>query len=190
VVPTETSRATSDGRRARGEQTRRRLLDATLRVVARDGPGAVTHRAVAAEADVTKSLATYHFATIDDLFVAALIDCTETYAREVAADLPPDSTPRELAEHVVASFNAQRDEWLASYELFLYAARRPALRPAALKWTEWTTAVARRYTDDPVAVEAFACALDGLGLHALMSDDPIAADRLARILEHLLTRPG
>ncbi|WP_117214384.1 TetR/AcrR family transcriptional regulator [Allorhizocola rhizosphaerae] len=180
-MPTE-----PDGRRARGQETRRRLLDATVRVVGRDGPAAVTHRAVAAEAGLTKSLATYHFATIDDLLTAALIECTEAYARQIAADLPPDSSPADLAEHLAANINEHRQDWLAYYELFLLAVRRPALRAAALQWTKWTTSIARRYTDDPVAIDAFVSALDGLGVAALLCDDPVDPRQLGRMFTYLL----
>ena len=38
------------GTRPRGEQTRQKILEATLRVIARDGVRGTTHRAVAREA--------------------------------------------------------------------------------------------------------------------------------------------
>lgn len=186
-MPTESARATADGRRTRGQQTRRRLLDATIRVVGRDGPEGVTHRAVAAEAGVAKSLATYHFATIEELLVAALVECTDEYMCQLSESLPATATPAELAHCLAASFEESRQEWLASYELLLHAARRPELREAALTWSRRSAEVARRYTDDPVAVDAFVSALDGAGLLALLSDDPIDADRLARLFERLLT---
>lgn len=188
-MPTETARATADGRRTRGQQTRRRLLEATIRVVGRDGPACVTHRSVAAEAGLAKSLATYHFATIDELLVAALAEGTEQYARELADSLPAAATPAELAGYLAACFNEGRAEWLGSYELLLHAARRPALREAALTWSRWTAELARRYTDDPVAVDAFVSVLDGAGLLALLSDDPIDADRLARLFDRALRPP-
>ncbi len=185
-MPTEPARATADGRRTRGQQTRRRLLDATIRVVGRDGPAGVTHRSVAAEAGVAKSLATYHFATIEELLVAALVECTEGYARQLADSLPAAATPAELARFLTASFNEDRDVWLCSYELLLHAARRPELREAALTWSRCSAEVARRYTDDPVAVDAFVSAVDGAGLLALLSDEPVDADRLARLFDRAL----
>lgn len=188
-MPTEPARATADGRRTRGQQTRRRLLEATVRVVGRDGPAGVTHRSVAAEAGLAKSLATYHFATIDELLVAALAEGTEQYARELADSLPAAATPAELAGYLAASFNESRAAWLGSYELMLHAARRPALREAALTWSRWTAELARRHTDDPVAVDAFVSVLDGAGLLALLSDDPIDADRLAALLDRALRPP-
>ncbi len=185
-MPTDPARATADGRRTRGQQTRKRLLDATIRVIGRDGPAGVTHRSVAAEAGLTKSLATYHFATIDELLEAALAESTEQYVREVSARLPEGCTVEELVAILAASFEERRADWLAAYELFLYAARRPALRPAARLWTDWTASLARRYTSDPLAVEAFVSAIDGIGLHALLSDDPVDAPRVARLLTRLL----
>ena len=59
--------------RQRGETTRRRLLDATLRVVARDGVRAVTHRAVAKEAGLSVSLTTYYFVDLYDLIASAFL---------------------------------------------------------------------------------------------------------------------
>lgn len=67
----------SSGRAARGErsskgaQTRSRILEATLAVIARDGIRGVTHRAVAKEAAVNLSLTTYYFTDIDDMLKTA-----------------------------------------------------------------------------------------------------------------------
>jgi AcrR family transcriptional regulator len=46
-------------------------MDATLRIVARDGVSAVTHRRVAAEAGVSNGLTTYHFSSKHEMLVAA-----------------------------------------------------------------------------------------------------------------------
>lgn len=174
--------STPDGRRSRGEETRRRLLQAAVRIAGRDGPAAVTHRAVAAEAGLTKSLATYHFASIDDLLTAALAENMAEYAAEVAAALPPDCDVTEFAEYLATTYNATRDLWLAYYELYLFAARRPSLRPAVLLWTDWTTEMARRYTSDPVGISIFVAAIDGLGLQTLVHDEPLDPDHLKAVL--------
>ena len=57
--------------RQRGENTRRRLLAAALRVIARDGVRAITHRAVAQEAGLSVSLTTYYFVDLYDLVANA-----------------------------------------------------------------------------------------------------------------------
>lgn len=54
-------------RRPKGKQTRLTILDSVLNIIAREGTRGVTHRAVAAEADVQLSLTTYYFADIDTM---------------------------------------------------------------------------------------------------------------------------
>ncbi|GLP97777.1 TetR/AcrR family transcriptional regulator [Paraferrimonas sedimenticola] len=58
-------------RRARGEVTRNLILEATLSLIAKQGIRAVTHRAVAAEAEVQLSLTTYYFKDINELIAKA-----------------------------------------------------------------------------------------------------------------------
>lgn len=59
------------GTRPRGEQTRRKILDATLNVIAREGVHGTTHRAIAREAGVQLSLTTYYFRDLNELLSLA-----------------------------------------------------------------------------------------------------------------------
>ncbi len=59
------------GTRARGEQTRARILEATLSVIAREGVRGTTHRAIAREAGVQLSLTTYYFRDLNELLSLA-----------------------------------------------------------------------------------------------------------------------
>lgn len=59
------------GTRPRGEQTRRKILDATLSVIAREGVRGTTHRAIAKEAGVQLSLTTYYFKDLNELISLA-----------------------------------------------------------------------------------------------------------------------
>lgn len=61
----------SKTRRAKGEQTRRSILEAALRLIVERGHNAVTHRSVAAEADVNLSLTTYYFKDLKELIAEA-----------------------------------------------------------------------------------------------------------------------
>jgi len=54
------------------KRVRDAIVAATVRIVAREGVAAVTHRRVAAEADVALSSTTWHFATKADILEAAL----------------------------------------------------------------------------------------------------------------------
>lgn len=74
------------GRRAHREsskQRRRDILEATLRIIIRDGIRAVRHRAVAAEAEVPLSATTYYFKDIADLIADAFTLFAEQTLAEV-----------------------------------------------------------------------------------------------------------
>ncbi|MFC4159476.1 TetR/AcrR family transcriptional regulator [Chitinimonas lacunae] len=53
--------------RPKGERSRQAILDATLVVIAKRGLHSVTHRAIAAQANVPLSLTTYFFKNLNDL---------------------------------------------------------------------------------------------------------------------------
>lgn len=68
-------------RRAKGEKSRRQILEGALGVIARDGLRAATHRAVAKEAGVPLSLTTYYFKDLSAL-VGEAFDLYVDRARE------------------------------------------------------------------------------------------------------------
>lgn len=152
-----------DGRRAKGDRRRRALLDATVRVVDRDGLAAVTQRAVATEAGVASSAVLYYFPTVDDLLVAALVEVNDRWVAALdALPFEPAAALDELAALVAGS--AGPGCGLAEYELYLLAARRPALRPELDRWWQALDALAARLAPDRPAV--FSAGLDGLLLRA------------------------
>jgi DNA-binding transcriptional regulator YbjK len=131
-------------RSPRGEARRRRILEAALAVVGREGAGAVTHRAVAAEAGVPLAATTYYFASRHDLLAEAL----EHAAREdlaeleseaallVAEPLDVSSLAARLSAWVGAWLHGDRPTLLAQYEISLEAARRPELAATSRAWSD------------------------------------------------------
>lgn len=125
---------------ARGATRRQALLDATIRLLARDGARAVTLRAVAEEAGTTHGAPRYYFATRDELLDSALSEIADRQVREVEDLLnePSPADPRaraaRLAAFLARAVSSDRDGTIARYELFLETARRPALRPALDAW--------------------------------------------------------
>lgn len=174
---------TVDGRRVKGERRRAALLEATLRIVGRDGLAAVTQRGVAAEAGVPASAVLYYFATVDDLLVATLVAVNDRWIDALAA-LPADrdAALRELAALVSAS----GEHGLAEYELCLLAARRPELRQETARWWQALDALAGRLAPGPSAA-AFSAGVDGLLLRACASGPADPAATLA-VLEQLGVR--
>lgn len=72
-------------RRDGSEQRRQAILEASLRIIVKEGVRAVRHRAVAREADVPLSATTYYFKDIPDLIVDTFTLFAERAMRNVVA---------------------------------------------------------------------------------------------------------
>ncbi|MEU9853130.1 TetR family transcriptional regulator [Streptomyces sp. NPDC047974] len=166
---------------------RERLVAAALRVVRRDGIAALSHRAVAAEADVPLGSTTYHFSSLDELLVAALREVNAGFAEQLrrGADRAGDDLAGGLARLLGEWLGAERSQVELEYELYLAALRRPALRPVAAEWAEEATAALAPRAGRATA-RALVALLDGIGLQVLLTgapyDEAHAREMIARIL--------
>lgn len=183
----------TDGRRVKGERRKQELIEATLRVVAREGVAGVSHRTVAREAGMPATAAAYYFHGIDDLLTAALtrsMDDDAERMRQLAADADGGADGlRKLAERM-AEVVAEPDPLLAEYELYLLAAREPRLRPATHRWMDAVAEFARRYTDDAVRIQILVGVVDGMLLQGLLRDRPPTADQFEAVLRTVLVEPA
>lgn len=190
--------ATRPMRPLRGEARRGLLLEATLRLIAAEGPGAVTHRRVAAEAGLPLAATTYWFASKDELLVEAYrlaaardVDRVQQLADACSA-LQADELGGALADLVAGELAQHRATLMASYALWLEAARRPGLREVERTWTDDYTAVVARIlqaagTPEPqAAARLLISTIDGLILGELSRDIPASADELRPLLERLV----
>ncbi|WP_345630808.1 TetR/AcrR family transcriptional regulator [Streptomyces thinghirensis] len=170
-------------------ERRQRIIDAAIRVVGHKGIAGLSHRTVAAEADVPLGSTTYHFATLDELLVAALRQTNEGFAKVVAAHPaladPRADLPAELARVLGEWLAGDRTGVELEYELYLAALRRPALRPVAAEWAEGVADLLSCRTD-PVTARALVALLDGICLQVLLTgapyDEEYARDVLGRVL--------
>jgi DNA-binding transcriptional regulator YbjK len=132
--------------RPRGAARREALLEAVLRIVAEVGPDAVTHRRVAEVAELPLASTTYWFQSKEHLLTAALELAAErdtarllAYASAVgeapAGDLL-DAAVEAISESCDDASQSNRGSLIATFALLLEAARRPALREIAERWTE------------------------------------------------------
>ncbi len=123
----------------RGERSRRAILEATLRVIARGGVDAVTHRRVAAEAGVSHGTTTYHFASRDEIVLEAFryyIGTISTLMASAGAELR-EPTPEAIVDFLVELVRREFTDpelLLAEYELILFAARNEALAREYRAW--------------------------------------------------------
>ncbi|MEI5523296.1 TetR family transcriptional regulator [Streptomyces brasiliscabiei] len=170
-------------------ERRQRIIDAAIRVVGDKGIAGLSHRSVAAEADVPLGSTTYHFKTLDDLMVAALRQANDGFARTVAAR----EALRDPGTDLAAELAALGGDWLAGdrtgleveYELYLAALRRPALRPVADEWGRgFADCLAGR--TDPVTARALVALLDGIFLQVLLTGAPYDEEYTREVLARVI----
>ncbi|MTD54311.1 TetR/AcrR family transcriptional regulator [Amycolatopsis pithecellobii] len=170
------------------EQRRRDLVDAAFRVIARDGIGQSTTRAICAEAGVHQSVFHYSFRSKKELFqelvrttVVAMVDAA-LLVSEVSHD--PGKSIRDGMRRVWAEAQAHPERQLVGYELTTYVLRDPELAELASWQYEQYYAQSERFVSAiesaagvrwsvprAVLVRMFTTAIDGLVLSWLAAGD-------------------
>jgi TetR/AcrR family transcriptional regulator, regulator of biofilm formation and stress response len=201
--------ATREGRRrpAQGGERRAAILEATVRVLVRNGLAGVTHRAVAREAGVPLAATTYYFSSKEELLAEALalmVDDEISRLGRRAAEMgeglsSPADSAAALAEVLLPDADAAR-ALLAKFEVYLEAGRRPSLREPAAHWQDaladlaTMTLAAGGATDPERLAPVIIAGIDGIIVHELSrgitGDGDVA--RLRSKLEQLfeLVLPG
>ena len=184
------------------QAVRAAIIEATIRVIGREGVDGVTHRAVAREAGVSLSSTTYHFASRDEIVSDALRHVADLEIGRIArdaealaeghADVP--SIARALTAWLAEQVHG--DDLLrvrASYHLQLEAARRPELRAIHVAWGQAVHGLAERvlraagsprpHTDASI----LSSAIDGLRLDEVTAPRPQFERRARPVIERLLS---
>jgi AcrR family transcriptional regulator len=177
----------------RGVETRARILGAAVEALADGGIDEVKVARVAARAGVSTASVHYHFTTHEGLLAAAF---EQSFA--IAGDARTNTkygggTARaRLRRKVEASLpldDARRREWELWVELWLRAAREPALRETAALVYAQLHASFRALLDEGVAAGEFivadpdgaadrlVAAVDGFGLRTLLTDPGMPPER-------------
>lgn len=134
----KTATANRGGKRPsppRGEARRQLILEAALRVIAREGPAAVTHRRVGEEAGLPLAATTYWFDSKDELLYEAYRLAAERDGerlRRLAAEQGGDVVAIVLR---LLTEDEGEDTAAASYTIAAEATRRPRLRAISRAWT-------------------------------------------------------
>ncbi|MDA3647133.1 TetR family transcriptional regulator [Saccharopolyspora indica] len=180
-------------KRARRDPRGRRqaIIDAAVALVSEDGVAELTHRRVAARAQVSLGATTYYFSSLDELKAEALARLAQRLEesldqiRDVLAD--SDGDPAALATwlHDYLSDTAQVR---IDSALTFSAVNDADLRPLALSWVERMVEILAPHTGEETArVVAVFC--DGTIVHALLHDEPLDGEFLRRAITAIM-RPG
>lgn len=177
------------------ERLREAIVAATVRIVARDGVGAVTHRRVAEEAGVSLSSTTWHFDSKADILEAALawtahreVERMAEMAERIAAasgdGFDPVAWSQALAAWVIEQTEgADREITVALYRLQLETLGRPGAIGIHREWGASLGAIGERVlaptasADPALDTRLVVAAVDGLRLHVLsLREQDAAAD--------------
>lgn len=166
-----------------------RIAAAAIEVVAEHGIERLTHRAVAAAADIPLGSTTYHFATLDDLLAAALrlaADRNVQRLRDWAGALPRNADLAvALADLVLGSLAGDRTHTVVEYDLYVAALHRPALRPVSAAWDEELIHVFGSRTD-PLTGRVLAGLFCGLLMQAALADPPPSRRELTALFRRAI----
>ncbi|MFV0258985.1 MAG: TetR family transcriptional regulator [Acidimicrobiales bacterium] len=128
--PIVSDQTVGDPAESTADRARRRLIDAAVTVLARDGFAHASARAIAAEAGGANGLIYYHFGSMDQLLAATARALAERGTARIKAGLGGDDAtrlwPRHLAEVIRAE--AEGSDGRAVLELLVGARTSPTLQ--------------------------------------------------------------
>jgi DNA-binding transcriptional regulator YbjK len=158
------------------------LIGAAVQLIAREGLAAVSHRTVAKAAGVPLGATTYYFASKTELLREALEVLADLEIRgleRAAAQLGGADASAETVADALADLCGPQlglGPKLARFEIFVEAARRPALRPVVARRTEALKRLAEAALeavgcpDAAARAEPLVAGLDGVLLHELATE--------------------
>lgn len=179
-----------EGRNARGARQELLLRQAAADLLAEQGYGAMTHRALSARSGVPTTSTTHYFPTVDALVVAAAGELARRWHEQAVVTVEAvRRRPTSAAEaaRVVAAVvlgpEPTASGLSAFYERYLQAGRVPALRPLVTGGDAQLRALVAEALDrggrptSPARARLLVATLDGLVLSALAEGvaDPVAA---------------
>jgi AcrR family transcriptional regulator len=164
---------------------REALLDAASRIVRRDGAGALTLDAVAAETGTSKGGVLYHFPTKDALVAGLVARLVAGFERRVA-----EAGDDFLDGYVRASVTGDPDDDSTAAGLTAALALSPALLdPLRDRYAKWDAQLAKATGDRTHALLVRLC-LDGLWYADLLGMAPPSKLARRKLVERLLARPA
>lgn len=166
---------TNTAQRRYDPRRRDRIIEVCLDVVAEVGVAGISHRRVAAAADVPLGSMTYHFTSMDEL----LREAFDRFARTVSDRFEQrmsEASDSAAAERAVVAlitddvFGSSRDLVL-SHELYTLAAREPAFRDITNAWMSRSRAALEQHFD-PLTALLLDALIEGLTIHRALDTEP------------------
>jgi DNA-binding transcriptional regulator YbjK len=167
---------------------RNRIITATLDLIAEVGVAGISHRKVAATADVPLGSMTYHFESMGELlresferFATTVSDRFEEALAGATSSADAQNAVVSLIHHGVLSDSR---ELVLTLELYTLAARQPVYRQINRDWMSASRRALERHFDPDTARQLDAL-IEGLSIHLALAPEPhdraLTADAVRRI---------
>ncbi|MGN7778741.1 TetR/AcrR family transcriptional regulator [Mycolicibacterium sp. 22603] len=186
----------------RGHARRATLLQAAVDEIAESGLEGVTHRSIAARAEMPVSTTSYFFGSLDDLIGAAVQHIADDVVSSIEV-LTNDfaSTELDLADFAERLLDilgdARAHQIVVQFEAYLATSRRPQLiEPVRAIMVALERAAAEALavigiSESPAAARQFVALIDGFAVHRVAwpragDDEEFLRDALWRLLNSYL----
>ncbi|MER5647675.1 TetR family transcriptional regulator [Streptosporangium sp. NPDC002524] len=184
------TRSSAPRRPRRHDPGRRdRLIDAALTVIAERGVAGTTHREIARVADVPLGSMTYHFTSLEEVIAEAFTRHADAVARVFDERLGAAGDREAAVEAVITLVSddllGSRHDLVLTVELYVAAARDPALRAVTQAWMARSRRALERHFDATTARELDAF-IEGLVLHSALSTDPMTPEQVRHAVHRYL----
>ncbi|MFP9229690.1 TetR family transcriptional regulator [Pectobacterium cacticida] len=162
TIPNQTEPKTQHARAAQ-------IITAATHLIKREGIGALTHRAVAEEAQVSLGSTTYYFKSLDDMLNAVMVNAITRFRADMFTWFSQRryDDPCDVLTDFVMRGIEDIDELGREYELFTAAIARSSLRPIALEWSNAVVGLIKLVAPDNAALP-LGSLLNGFFIRALL----------------------
>ncbi|EGD2811335.1 TetR/AcrR family transcriptional regulator [Salmonella enterica] len=152
-------------RRANDPKRREKIIQATLEAVKTYGVHAVTHRKIAAIAQVPLGSMTYYFAGMD-----------------------AEGACQAITEMIYGSQVTTPDNMALMYQLYAYASDKPALKIVMQNWMQRSQNTLAQWFDAQTAraLDAF---IEGMTLHFVTDRTPLAREAILQMVKRIAGEP-
>ncbi|CBG87628.1 TetR/AcrR family transcriptional regulator [Citrobacter rodentium] len=168
-------------RRANDPQRREKIITATLEAVKEHGIHAVTHRKIAAIADVPLGSLTYYFSGIDELLSEAFNCFTDVMSAQYQAFFSgvtdAQGACQAIAEMIDSSQVTTPENMALMYQLYAFASRKPALKTVMQNWMQRSQQTLEQWFD-PGTARALDAFIEGMTLHFVTDRAPLSREEI------------
>ncbi|MFF5986674.1 TetR/AcrR family transcriptional regulator [Prauserella flavalba] len=167
---------------------RDKIIDACLDVVAESGVAGVSHRKVAAAADVPLGSMTYHFSGMDELlreaFTRFALGVSDRFDQRLATAGDLTAARRAVVELITRDVFADQRDLVLTHELYVLAARDPAYRAITNAWMARSRQALQRHFD-PLTARLIDALIEGLTIHRALDTEPHDPATVATAVERI-----